>query len=157
MLLYHGSTKEIITPLTDHNVYTTDFGPGFYLSDDYHQAFKWSQRKARRSKKATINVYGFDENIEGLDILKLSASIKWVKYIYDNRSELRPTFYKDHDIVIGPTADGELFKVLSALEDDKITVDQALKYWKPTKYKKQYCFKTDKAIKLLKYRGKVQF
>ena len=64
MKLYHGSyvdIKEIDFSMSFPN---KDFGKGFYLSDNYEQAFQIAKFKSEAlNVQPVVNVYEFDEEI----------------------------------------------------------------------------------------------
>ena len=65
MKLYHGSNMSIDTIDLKRGRRGKDFGQGFYLSPDLHQAQMMAERTVDReeSGEATITTYKFDENL----------------------------------------------------------------------------------------------
>ena len=61
MILYHGSSSEVIYPDVMHSRARVDFGRGFYTTPIYDQARKWSERYLRVGDPAIISRYSFDE------------------------------------------------------------------------------------------------
>ena len=67
-ILYHGTDLESAKEICGGNIDVkkgsshTDFGQGFYTTDDKDRAIRWAYRKAkvRKSKPALITLY-FDE------------------------------------------------------------------------------------------------
>lgn len=74
-ILFHASTIEVRQPLTNVGRKELDFGPGFYLTEDYAQAVKWAQTVASRKKGdkviSTVDAYvdGFINAEQALDRL----------------------------------------------------------------------------------------
>ena len=48
MLLYHGSTMAVRKPTVSRGRANTDFGKGFYLSDDFQLRFAGNQRLCKQ-------------------------------------------------------------------------------------------------------------
>lgn len=148
IILYHGSNQPVYRPRVDQNRFTTDFGKGFYLTTSRSQAEKWAQRKAKYLGRPILNKYVFNIDQKDLKILTYQADISWVKFIIQNRTH---SFKINADIVIGPTADGKLFSVISYWKHGNLDLGEALLQLKPKIYAKQYCFKTIKALQALKF------
>ena len=60
-ILYHGANVIVEQPLVTIGRKDLDFGPGFYLTPLFEQAFKWAVRikTIRRAKQAIVNTYEF--------------------------------------------------------------------------------------------------
>lgn len=82
MILYHGSDKIIKFPLHDGSKSRTDFGKGFYLTQDYEQAKRWSL-KSRRDK--IVNKY--DLKMDNLKVFKFELNLEWILFIAYNRDK----------------------------------------------------------------------
>ena len=95
--LYHGtdidSAKEIcdaqqvdVTRGAKHS----DFGQGFYVTDDYERALKWAKHKASvRGKKAAVVTALVDlEAAAGL-IETFEDDIRWGRFIVNNRNGMK--------------------------------------------------------------------
>lgn len=58
--VYHGTTDRLAGAIFDTGVNpaagrtTADFGQGFYVTSDFHQAQQWANRKARNQPKAIV-------------------------------------------------------------------------------------------------------
>lgn len=50
IMLYHGTTMEIASPLVRVGRKKVDFGQGFYLTRLKHQASLWAETMAERSE-----------------------------------------------------------------------------------------------------------
>lgn len=50
MILYHGSSLEVVKPDLSHSRANVDFGRGFYVTPLYEQAVKWCGKFKRRGK-----------------------------------------------------------------------------------------------------------
>ena len=65
MKLYHGSNSEVKAPKLLPDARALDFGAGFYLPSSLEQAEGWAnlQAKRRRSGKAVVSIYHFEEEL----------------------------------------------------------------------------------------------
>ena len=152
MILYHGSYAAISEPDLTHFRPNVDFGRGFYVTPLYEQAAKWCGKFKRRGREGIISCYSFDEKYESeLKILKFSAySEDWLEFILKCRSGKDNT---DYDIVAGGVANDRVFNTVELFFDgliDKTEAINRLRYEKPNL---QICFRTEKALKLLKFEG----
>ena len=77
MILYHGSNIEITKIDLEKSKPHKDFGKGFYLSDNYEQAYQMgSFRSEIEGGKPVVNQYSIDENIltdGSLKVLKFDS------------------------------------------------------------------------------------
>ena len=90
MILYHGSNVEVTSPRIIVSNRMLDFGPGFYTTSSLEQAERWAflQAKRRRTGKAVVTVYEFDEKTLR-DELKVfcfdAANAEWLNFVAENR------------------------------------------------------------------------
>ena len=59
IVLYHGSSMEVLFLEIRKTKYTKDFSWGCYCTNNYEQAYKWADRK---SKRGIVNVYSYTPN-----------------------------------------------------------------------------------------------
>ena len=71
-MLYHASGEVVEFPEIRKSRYTKDFSWGFYCTNNFEQAKKWTKRNR---EYATVNYYTYRENKE-LKILKFLAKFK---------------------------------------------------------------------------------
>lgn len=152
MILYHGSYIEIMEPDLVHSRSDVDFGRGFYFTPLYNQAAKWCGRFKRRGKNAVISKYIYDENMGAeLKIMKFdSYSEEWLDFILNCRRGRDTT---DYDLVIGGVANDKVFNTVELFFDGLIDKKEAIKRLRYEKPNLQICFRTEKALKLLKFEG----
>ena len=148
MILYHGSSLEIIVPDLNHSRQNVDFRRGFYVTHLYEQAEKWCGKFKRRGKNGVISRFSFDDSREsGLKTLKFdSYSENWLDFILNCRSGNDTT---DYDLVVGGVANDKVFNTVELFFDgliDKTEAISRLRYEKPNL---QICFRTEKALELL--------
>ena len=92
--LYHGtdidSAREIcgaggidVTRGSKHS----DFGQGFYTTDDYRRAVKWAKHKASiRGKRAAVVTLMVDLDLAKKDIEIFEDDLRWGRFIINNRN-----------------------------------------------------------------------
>lgn len=150
MILYHGSYLEIPKPDLTHSRANVDFGRGFYLTPLHEQAVSWCRKFKRRGKKGVVSIYQFDEHRESeLKILRFdSYSEEWLDFILCCRSGNDTS---DYDIVIGGVANDKVFNTVELLLDGLIDKAEAIKRLRYEKPNLQSCFRTEKALKLLRF------
>ena len=150
MILYHGSFLEITKPDLVHSRLNVDFGRGFYVAPLHEQAAKWCGKYKRRGKDGIISWYEYDEGREGeLKILKFdSYSEEWLDFIMNCRGENDST---DYDLVVGGVANDKVFNTVELFFDGLIDKTEAIKRLRYEKPNLQICFRTEKALSLLKF------
>jgi hypothetical protein len=152
--LYHGSNIEVKEPKLFPDARALDFGAGFYLTSSLEQAERWAnlQAKRRRSGKAVVSVYEFDEAL-----VKKQLSVKqfevtnseWLNFVTENRKSVYAG--EKYDIVIGPVANDNTMPVISDYMTGTINEETALVLLLPQKLKNQYAFLTLKGISTLNF------
>lgn len=152
MILYHGSFLEIVQPDLVHSRSNVDFGRGFYVTPLREQAEKWCGKFKRRGKDGVVSRYVYDECRENeLKILKFdSYSEKWLDFILNCRRDNDTT---DYDLIVGGVANDKVFNTVELFFDgliDKTEAINRLRYEKPNL---QICFRTEKALSLLRFEG----
>ena len=159
MVLYHGSTieiKEIDLTLSKPN---KDFGKGFYLSNNFEQAYNMATYKAGLfGTNSLVTKFEFDENLlksDELNVLTFSEYSKdWAEFVFKNRNQETQDFSHNYDIVIGPIANDKVGAQIRRFVEGDISFDtflERLKYMKGITF--QYFFGTEKAIKMLVNKG----
>ena len=160
--LYHGTIADFNIVDLRYAKDNKDFGKGFYLTTDINQAKQLAKRmqynailEGDANAKAYVYMFKIDKSrLKELNTHTFQgANISWVDYILENRYSKSSN--KDYDVVIGKVADVVAKRVLNSYKakcgnngskDDKM---QLIRDLKPDNLTDQYCFKTDKAIKLL--------
>ena len=156
MKLYHGSNLKIENINLDKSKKGKDFGRGFYLSDNYSQAYKMACLTTDRLGFGSpiVSEYDFDESCLEDCSIKVKKfdeyTEEWAQFILDNRTNELEFNIHNYDIVIGPIADDKVGYQIRRFIYGDITVKQLIS---ELKYRKglsiQYLFATDVAIKLL--------
>lgn len=154
MYLYHGSNIEVSKPQILESDRCLDFGKGFYLTSSFEQAKRLGELtvKRRGSGKETVSVFEFDENsVSDLKILHFTQAQKeWLEYVTMNRKN-QTISNDDYDIVIGLVANDRTMPVISLYFAEIYDIEETIKRLMPQKLCDQYTFRTEKAIKKLKF------
>ncbi len=145
MILYHGSSLEIIQPNIAFSRQKLDFGQGFYTTPLKQQATNWATRFKKLNKPAFVNYYEFDESLFNTFRIKefSSYSEEWLDFILANRTEKEVEFF---DIVIGGVANDRVFNTLELFLENLISKKEALGRLIYEESNLQICFKTQSII-----------
>ena len=153
MILYHGSNIEIREPKLLQSKRFLDFGYGFYLTSDLDQAKKWANHttELRGEGFAVVSCFEIDDDeLSNLKTLTFPKANKtWLKYVAANRKGL--PVKGSYDLVIGPVANDQTFRVVSQFVRGLFSINVAIMMLMPQKLKDQYAFKTEKAIRMLNF------
>ncbi|MCI5830579.1 MAG: DUF3990 domain-containing protein [Treponema sp.] len=154
MLLYHGSNTQVLNPQILESDRRLDFGRGFYLTSSFEQALRWAELtvKRRETGKSVVSVFELDEaKLTNLKVLRFNQAQKeWLEYVTLNRkNQYIPA--DDYDIVTGPVANDRTMPVISLYFSGVYDIEETIKRLMPQKLHDQYTFKTDRALKALKF------
>ena len=154
MLLYHGSNTQVLNPQILESDRRLDFGRGFYLTSSFEQALRWAELtvKRRETGKSVVSVFELDEaKLTNLKVLRFNQAQKeWLEYVTLNRkNQYIPA--DDYDIVTGPAANDRTMPVISLYFSGVYDIEETIKRLMPQKLHDQYTFKTDRALKALKF------
>lgn len=123
-LLYHTSNMIVSAPDVFHSREHLDFGKGFYLTPLREQAEKYGQRFLRKGEEAIMNIYEFDEELQGFTHVTFdSYDNKWLDYVTACRKGVPRTQY---DIIEGGIADDQVFDTIDLYFSGIYTFEQAL-------------------------------
>lgn len=117
MILYHGTNKDFDKIDISKSNIKSDFGIGFYLTDDYNTAKEWSKRK---NGESIILSYEIDDNLITELGYKIIDKYEWINIVMLYRDINKSInelinikdFYDDKVILIGPILDNNFFKKL---------------------------------------------
>lgn len=155
MMLFHGSYLEVKNPDLLHSRHNIDFGCGFYLTPLYDQAAKWCVKLRNHGKSAIISKYEFNE-AESSELKTLifdSYSDEWLDFVLNCR---RGNDTSDYDIIVGGIANDKVFNTVELFFDGLIDKAEAIKRLRYDQPNMQLCFRTEKALKLLHFKGSDQ-
>lgn len=125
MMLYHGSTIEIVQPNIAFSRERLDFGKGFYSTPLKSQAMNWANRFKRVGKSAVLNCYEFDEKLFEYyrTLIFSSYNEEWLDFILANR---RGEAVENYDIIVGGIANDRVFNTIELLMENLIGKQEAL-------------------------------
>ncbi len=156
MILYHGTYLDFDKIDLSKSNKGKDFGKGFYLSDNYDQAFKLATFKSIQFGTEPIVIsYDFNQDylLDGsLSFLSFDTySKEWADFILRNRLNEDDNNFHDYDVVYGPIANDKIGVQIRNLMENNIDFEifrERLKFIKGITF--QYLFGTEKAISNLK-------
>lgn len=155
MKLYHGTNMDFEKIDLSKSKPNKDFGQGFYLSDNYEQAWNMAQVKVAQMEKGVPIVQMYEIEDAVLDVLKVlhfeHYSEEWAKFILQNRNNPLKSPVHEYDVVIGPIADDRVGVQLWRYENHVIDLPMLvcnLQYMKGITI--QYFFGTERAVKQLR-------
>ena len=150
ILLYHGSNQTVENPKILSTKRALDFGSGFYLTSSKTQAIKWAKSVTLRRGTETplLNVFEFNENLQGLKVLKFdSANGEWLDFVVKNRKRI--PLDETYDLIIGPVANDSTLPVINDYMDGRYTKQEAINHLLPQNLTDQYAFLSEKALSTL--------
>jgi len=170
MIFYHGSNQEIIKPIINGSNENNDYGPSFYLTQDYDQACLWA---CKNNSFGIVNKYYVEKkDFESLKILDLTdkskfSVITWISILMhfrklsssykeelENELEYIKKYYIDvsqYDIVIGFRADDSYFKFPLRFLSNSMSLEKLIKVYELGNLGIQYAFMSKRAINTLKH------
>ena len=168
LVLYHGSQKIVQKPVCGGSRPYTDFGPGFYCTEQIEAAKEWA---CMEHKDGYVNQYELE--MGGLRVLDLTGDenllLNWLALLITNRripittpvmkkafEQLQARFLPDlseYDIVLGYCADDAFFSYVRAYIDDEISLSILMQRILMEKAEIQYVLKSQKAFRALAFRS----
>ena len=129
MIVYHGSTIEIVSPDNQHSLRYLDFGQGFYVTPVLIQAERWAKRKADliRQNYAIINEYEMLDNWQNFNvkIFNDNNTEEWLDFVANCRNG--NDLYKNFDLISGKVADDKVYRVVNMYLKGIFDKERALK------------------------------
>ena len=127
--VYHGSIKEIESPLASVGRDNLDFGKGFYVTDIRVQAKTWAEIKSRYylGYDGIINQYSFDFDnaVNNYRYLRFDNYDKaWLDFIVSCRSGKK--VWTQYDIIEGGVANDRVIDTIEAFIAGQIDEAKAL-------------------------------
>ena len=136
MVLYHGSDVIVRNPEVRKTRYAKDFSWGFYCTNNYEQAARWSKKGRSRG---TVNVFEYTES-PMLNIKKFpEMSDEWLDFI-----------------AICPMADDTIWNYVNDFLSGDISREA---FWALAKFKHpthQISFHTEVALKCLSFKEAIE-
>lgn len=163
--MYHGTDNKSAAEIYAEGINVrcgkrgTDFGLGFYTTDDYDRAVRRAIQKAelRGYSPAVVKMY-FDEATAEPIIERFEDDLRWGRFVINNRNGrgyVEKVPFKEHNldaryqITIGRIADLNVFQIAQKLnKEGKLleSIDNILNL----KYPQQIVFHTQYAVKYVK-------
>jgi hypothetical protein len=132
---------------------TTDFGRGFYVTNDYEQARKWVliRRFRGQTTGGCVSVFNAPDNLLQKTSLKRlvfsQADTAWLEFVMNNRVHV--DFTHDYDLVAGPVANDRVYAALSLFEEGLLDFEETIKRLKTYRLVNQILFHTQKSLEEL--------
>ena len=166
LILYHGSSEIIETPIWGKGKTYNDYGRGFYCTKHIELAKEWA---CTEGVDGYANQY--EINTDDLNVLNLSSDeytiLHRLALLVENRKFrlstpvmrrgtewLKEHFLidtKEYDIIIGYRADDSYFSFARAFVNNEISLKQLSYAMKLGKLGEQYVLKTQKAFKAISF------
>lgn len=166
--VYHGSEKNIETPIYGEGRKNNDFGLGFYCTQNLELAKEWAVSSLR---DGFANEYSL--NTEFLKILNLNSPeytiLNWIAVLVENRlfslktpvarrakKYLIDNFSVNvnaYDVIIGYRADDSYFDYAESFLNNAVSVEQLASAMKLGKLGEQIVIKSQYAFSRLEYKG----
>lgn len=167
ILLFHGSERIIESPVFGYKNGISDYGPGFYCTQDSEAAKEWANR---RTDKGYVNQYSFDaRNLKILDLTNGQYSVlHWITLLLKNRildEVLLKTYKKEfeylykhydldissYDVIVGYRADDAYFKFPLSFIRSEITLETLIDIYSLGDLGKQVVIISEKTFRKLKF------
>lgn len=168
LVLYHGSQKIVQKPLYGGGRAYTDFGAGFYCTENIEMAKEWA---CMEHSDGYVNQYELETG--GLKVLDLTGDenllLNWIALLTVNRKipittpvmkkafeHLQARYLPDlseYDIVLGYSADDAFFSYVRAYIDDEISLSVLMQRLLMERAEVQYVLKSQKAFRAIAFRS----
>ena len=129
------------------------------MTTNKEQAKEFSRKVVIREKRKllppgvpTVSTYEFDMQSvkKKLEILEFDIpNVDWFDYVINNRNGIDLSSHSD--VIIGPVANDDVYRVLDDYENGLLTKRMAIESLKVKKLFNQYAIKTAAALELLRF------
>ncbi len=151
MIVYHGSETKIEKPIYKGSRKGTDFGSGFYCTENLLMAKSWC---ALRNGQY-VNKYELD--LTNLKVKEYKLDLEWLLFVCYNRLNVDISIENsNYDVIIGPTADDKLYRTVQNFLDNVYSVDETLNILNCMKIDRQINLVSKKVLDNLKFLGVVE-
>lgn len=128
VVVYHGGTESILSPICKFGRQKLDFGQGFYLTDIREQAVLWAKLVAdRQNKMPLLNRYRLNrESIlkEGRCKVFTAYNSEWLEFVVANR--LGKNVASQFDYVEGGVANDRVIDTVNLYMAGLMDIETAL-------------------------------
>lgn len=164
MILYHGTDVLSADKICDLGInlkcgsLNSDFGQGFYTTENYDRAVAWAKHKAElRGRRPTVIMMEFNDFKAKSFIEKFSDDLRWGRFIINNRNGqkyIKKMSFQENNldaryaITYGRIADLRIIDVANQLkESNEMLNDVSLILNKS--FPNQYAFHSPEALSFL--------
>lgn len=156
IVVYHGGTEPIVTPICKFGRQNLDFGQGFYVTNLREQAIAWANNMARNRKQtAVLNRYKMNREAILQDMrckVFKAYDAEWLEFIIGNRNGENPA--RDYDYVEGGVANDRVVDTVNLYTAGLMNLDTALRELSRHRPNNQMCILNQEIIdKYLVYDG----
>lgn len=156
IVVYHGGTEPIVTPICKFGRRNLDFGQGFYVTNLREQAIAWANNMARNRKQtAVLNRYKMNREAILQDMrckVFKAYDAEWLEFIIGNRNGENPA--RDYDYVEGGVVNDRVVDTVNLYTAGLINLDTALRELSRHQPNNQMCILNQEIIdKYLVYDG----
>lgn len=154
--LYHGSNMVVKDIDLCKGRLGKDFGKGFYLSEDKHQAMRMAMLVTRRegTGEPTLNTFLFDETVlssNDINIIRFdSYTAEWADFVLMNRNNKLDILAHNYDIVYGPIANDRIGLQIKRLEQGIQSSKEFLRNIRFVRPTFQYYFGTERSLQFIR-------
>ena len=154
--LYHGSNMVVKDIDLSKGRLGKDFGKGFYLSEDKHQAMRMAMLVTRRegTGEPTLNTFLFDETVlssNDINIIRFdSYTAEWADFVLMNRNNKLDILAHNYDIVYGPIANDRIGLQIKRLEQGIQSSKEFLRNIRFVHPTFQYYFGTERSLQFIR-------
>lgn len=156
IVVYHGGTEPIVTPICKFGRRNLDFGQGFYVTNLREQAIAWANNIARNRKQtAVLNRYKMNREAILQDMrckVFKAYDVEWLEFIIGNRNGENPA--RDYDYVEGGVANDRVVDTVNLYTAGLMDLATALRELSRHQPNNQMCILNQEIIdKYLVYDG----
>lgn len=163
IILYHGSSEEMITPTFGLGNEKHDYGKGFYLTESMELAREWA---VYRPNALNGWLHKFEFDTDGLNILDFQEHnvLTWIAELVKHRNAADSKRYRvlsrqfidkygisteEYDVIKGWRANASYFYIAKSFVRDEVDIDILEELLDLGGLGIQYCIKTEQAYRRL--------
>ena len=148
VVVYHGGTEPIATPICKFGRPYLDFGQGFYVTNLREQAVTWANNMARnRQQAAMLNRYLMNREaiLQNMRCKVFEAyDAEWLEFIVGNRGGQNPA--EDYDYIEGGVANDRVVDTVNLYTVGLMDLNTALRELSKHQPNNQMCILNQEII-----------
>ena len=148
VVVYHGGTEPIATPICKFGRPNLDFGQGFYVTNLREQAVTWANNMARnRQQAAMLNRYLMNREaiLQNMRCKVFEAyDAEWLEFIVGNRGGQNPA--EDYDYIEGGVANDRVVDTVNLYTVGLMDLNTALRELSKHQPNNQMCILNQEII-----------